>query len=461
MSTILKAAVQADIDAATVATPSADLAVLRVTGERLGCNMSNLDTVSLALANTTTGSESNLELAKRAKALVPSTTGGGSSLPPPTTEIGGIAYFINSAPYDTTIGSARYLKGGFIETDTSKFSTALFKMSLNSRFLSAAPSNLVVGQYATVAGIASNGSIVVMATGTIYDSSGIDLTTPRSVISSDGGMTYANERAITGFDTNAYPEGLIFGSGLFVAFGRSGRVSTTPDGLTWTSRSGVNALANLTDMVWNGTVFVGVYAGGLIRTTNFASIAPITTNIPSTARRIAFNTTTPSTLVVAGDVSANGFAISTDNGATWALRNGPSGANGACNFLLFARGLYYVGYASGVYRSSDLVTWELLVAVNLGAAIYDSVADVFVTPVGVVTEEFKGLTYHPVYTGMHDFTAFRMTRHNNNYAIAGTRSISGVPRLSSAVTNATFYAGSPVAIESVSSSPAKGFVRIS
>lgn len=456
MSTILKAAVQSDIDAATIATPSTDLAVLRVTGTRLDCNMTNLDTVALALADTTTGSESNIELAKRAKALPapPVTTTA------PTTEIGGIAYFLNSAPYDTTIGTARYLKGGFIETDTNKFSTTLFKMSLHSRFLSAYPLTLIGGQYATVAGIASNGSIVVMVTGTIYDSTGTDPIDPRSVVSSDEGMTYTSERVISGFDTNAYPEGLIFGSGLFVAFGRSGRISTTTNGLAWTYRSGVSALVNLTGMVWNGTVFVGVSTAGVVRTTNFASITTITTNIPSSASRIVFNTTTPSTLVVAGSVSVNGFAISTDNGITWTLRNGPSGANSACYFLLFARGFYYVGYASGVYRSSDLVTWELLVAVSLSEAIYDSVADVFVTPQGIVTEDFKGLTYHPVYTGRSEFTPFRMTRHNNNYAIAGVRN-SGATKLSSAVTNATFYAGSSVVIESVGSSPAKGFVRIS
>lgn len=111
MSAILKAEVQARIAAATVATSSTDLAILRVTGERLGCDMTNLNAVATSLANTTLSGDTGIELAKRAKALaVPSSSGAPviHAVLPFNVEAGDVVYaddlgaLFKNAPHDIT-----------------------------------------------------------------------------------------------------------------------------------------------------------------------------------------------------------------------------------------------------------------------------------------------------------------------------------------------------------------------
>lgn len=80
MTTVLKTEIQARINAATIANTSTELGLLRLTGTELGCDLTNLDAVAVAVANTTDSSTPLIEMAKRAKALA--AQGGASALEP-------------------------------------------------------------------------------------------------------------------------------------------------------------------------------------------------------------------------------------------------------------------------------------------------------------------------------------------------------------------------------------------
>lgn len=75
MSAILKAQYQARINAATTAMKPLQLAMLRVIGEKLGCDMANLNTVAPQVADTASAGTSLNDLSYMAKAL-PSASAG-------------------------------------------------------------------------------------------------------------------------------------------------------------------------------------------------------------------------------------------------------------------------------------------------------------------------------------------------------------------------------------------------
>lgn len=455
MSTILKAAVQSDIDAATIATLSTDLAVLRVTGTRLGCNMTNLDTVALALADTTTGSESNIELAKRAKALpAPAVIGS------PATEIGGIAFFSSFTPHDFTVNGARYLKTTFIETDTAKFDTNLFKMSLNTRHVGGPTftnSNLL--RSGVWKGIATNGTTVLALTSiSVMDNTG-NATTPYVARSTDAGSTFAFTSTITGFSTSYDTRGIIYALGVFIVFGDGGKCSKSATGLTssWTVIDPVGISTPIQDMKFNGSTIIATGSSFIRRSvdaTNWTTVGA--GQVSAAARFVACSFDNPSLWAIAGGDQNEGISRSTDNGLTWTRANFPVSATGNCVFLTYGRGYFYVGYPAGVFRSADLLSWEK-VNTSLPQSsnfFYDSAEDVFVGPNAEVTYDFSAIyrfAFSPAATGQ------AIVRVNNKYIVPFTSSdLFYILNI-----NATTYAGSPTNIDTGSNSLARGFVRIS
>jgi hypothetical protein len=451
MSAIFKNQIQARIDAATVATPSLDLAQLRYLGTLHGCTMTNLDTVTAALADSVDAGTALIEMSKRAKSMPPAPVQSGN----PATEIGGIAYFSNFTPHDFTVNGARYLKTGFIETDPQKFDTELFKMSLNSRILPS-PSFGLSFYGTSWRGIANDGTRVVAVTGVSLNDSDNSAVAPRAVVLTNQGLTFSAAPLISGFSTSRETRGIIHAAGMFYVFGDSGRLSRSSDGVSWSSVTFPTTSVNIQDLVYNGSVFIAVAFGVVFRSTNGTNwSAAINSNIPLNSTDVTFDSANPSTWVVGGGVAGNGLAISTDNGLTWAFRQGPADAIGSLSFLFHGNGFYYAMYNnSRVFRSVDLVTWERIFEGSLPwRYIFDAANGVFVSPSGEVTTDFVASYKHS--TAITSGQA--ITRMGDSYFIAYTSN----SQFAIARTNATPYAGSPSPIDTGTSNLAKGFVRIS
>lgn len=150
--------------------------------------------------------------------------------------------------------------------------------------------------------------------------------------------------------------GVIYAAGLFVAWATDGAIQTSPDGITWTSRTGVGALGNA-QMAYGAGLFV-VAPAGSTGNTYYTSPDGITwttrTNLPGSAyicRGVSY--------------AAGRFWITTDNaalnyvssdGVTWA-------SHGVSTSITYAYKYFTVGnilYSGGGARSYDNgVTWVL------------------------------------------------------------------------------------------------------
>ena len=122
MNINLKAQYQARIDAATVATSPLQLAILRVMGSKLNCDMSNLDTISTQVANTASASTTLNELSYMVKALSSSN----NSNPITNVLLGDHIYLrpdIYGNRYD--LGEQSFLRTGYLETDSTKYDASL------------------------------------------------------------------------------------------------------------------------------------------------------------------------------------------------------------------------------------------------------------------------------------------------------------------------------------------------
>lgn len=451
MTTALKTEIQARINAATIANTSTELALLRLMGAELGCDLTQLDIVALALANNNASGVSLIELAKRVRAQpVAEALGGNKS----GTHIGGVAFFTGSTPHDYMVEGERYLKGGFIETDVTKFNPALFKMSLNSVAKAVAITASQFSNY-IVNGIAASDTVIVGVTGLGYDNENAAVA-PKALYSVDGGASFLSA-PIAGFGTTYTPKDVAYGAGLFVAVGNGGRISTSPNGQVWTLRSsGIATSVSFERVMWNGSAFIAVAGTSVWRSVDGITWGAVTTGLTSNITQVTFDLSNPNTWVVGATSGTNGIAVSTDNGQTWALKS-ISNTGYVLSALTYGAGVFYSVSGIGVHATNDLnVSWVHFGAVLAGVkhVLYDPVNDIFVTPEFGVTERFISYIRSNPAAGFSN--PQKILRYGDSYFTCGGNGGAGIQRV-----NAIPYAGSAVPIETASNNSAKGYVRIS
>lgn len=204
----------------------------------------------------------------------------------------------------------------------------------------------------TTRGLAYGNGIYV-AVGLNGSSASVGATSPDGVtwtalaISATAAITFANGLFVavgtnnvqtstngTTWTTRTIPVGtwtsLTFGGGLFVAAGTSGVIATSPDGITWTARTGAGS-------------------------GNFASIAY------GAGRFVALSQAT------------NGGGATSTDGISWAVMSTPVGIT--ANSIVFANGMFVAVGTGGAITSSDGLTWtpRPMPGVPSGSAGYQAV----------------------------------------------------------------------------------------
>jgi hypothetical protein len=192
-----------------------------------------------------------------------------------------------------------------------------------------------VGYNSTINSIAWNGTVFVMV-----------LTGPACYTSPDG-VTWTSRT----FGGTSPPRYVFWVSSLsqFVAIGDSGLIKTSPDGITWTNRT--TGTANYASGAWNGSLLVIVGSGGAVYTSpdgvTWTSRTSGTTNGLNSVCHDGSNFYA---------VGVSGTIIKSADGITWSTvafddRHGP-------NYILWT-GTHLVmgGGNSAIYTSTNGTTW--------------------------------------------------------------------------------------------------------
>ena len=298
--------------------------------------------------------------------------------------IGELKYFPNCMPHDMTAGGERWLQTGYMETDPTKFNAQLWRLSIGTYWQ---PTAMLAS--INVLDVASNGAGIVIASlsGGLYSRS------------TDGGLTFSGSMAFQTGGYNIFAVEWIAALGFFVAVGVNGHIFTSPDGQAWTVRSSGTS-ATLNAVKWTGTTLVVVGASKTILTSaNGINYTARTANISATSNQFYQIVSANGKILAFAESTANGSAISEDNGVTWttitidAIAGGVFGATHdgnkfvvLCNgnriatsvngkdwvatsltkitvtssSILFADGQYWISSNTpGRYlKSEDLVTWR-------------------------------------------------------------------------------------------------------
>ena len=185
-------------------------------------------------------------------------------------------------------------------------------------------------------------------------------------------------------------QGITYGNGLYVAVARTGtgnRVMTSPNGINWTSRT-TPMNANFTGVAYGNGVFVAVSTGGAGVTGG--NVMTSTDGITWTQRNLAFNAET----VFFANGKFTTVANYSTNGITWASSNIASDAYG----ITYGNG-YFVGVDQSGDRinySTDAITWTAIAsptvnsyqAITFGENTFVAVADT--GPNRVMINYFEG-----------------------------------------------------------------------
>lgn len=215
------------------------------------------------------------------------------------------------------------------------------------------------GTNAFIYDVAYNGSNLHV--GVSQASAGI---TPRSCRSSDGGVTWTGNTVITGFAADEHAFGVAYGASLFVACGVAGKISTTPDGVTWTSRTS-NTTQYLSDVAFNGSnLFVAVGAGGAVVT----SPDGITwTSRTSNTTQVLNSVTYGAGLWVA--VGNSGAIVTSPDGITWTVRTVAGLAGNTLTSVSYANSTFVItsSTAGSLATSSNGTAWTSVALPSMNA----------------------------------------------------------------------------------------------
>lgn len=144
--------------------------------------------------------------------------------------------------------------------------------------------------------------------------------------------------------------GLGFGNNLYVAVGPSGRISTSPDAVTWTTRTSGVATTLYGVAYGFGKYWVVGSSGTLLSSTDGTTWSSVSSGTGVTIRRIRFLN---NNLVIVGD---NGTLITSADGTTFTTQT--SGTAQDLNDVTFGNGTYAACGDNGtIITSTNLSTW--------------------------------------------------------------------------------------------------------
>ncbi|MBH3440550.1 glycoside hydrolase [Pseudomonas luteola] len=157
--------------------------------------------------------------------------------------------------------------------------------------------------------------------------------------------------------------GVAFGNGLFVASVASGTTYyTSPDGLTWTSRTG-NAVGTI---CFGGGLFVACATMSTVYTSPDG--LTWTSRTGNGGSNIAYDSVYGNGLFVI--VGAGGSIVTSPNGTTWTARS--NGSTAILYGAAYGNGVFVIGGNSGfIYSSTDGITWTLRATVVGGGRVTD------------------------------------------------------------------------------------------
>lgn len=262
--------------------------------------------------------------------------------------IGGLSVFPNNMPIDFTNQGVRFLRTGFIETNTANFDNTLFSQS-RATFWQDLTASAVAGQPPQT--MASNGSGTFVA---IYNSGSLAGGFRRST---DGGVTWGAYTVITPTAAGQSLLDIIWVSSLSlsVIVGANGLIFTSPDGNTWTQRTSGTTQA-LNAVAWNGSLLVAVGGSGTILTsTNGTTWTSRTSNVSVTLTSVAFG---GGVWFVTGNGGALGSTRSSD-GTTWTATTTTGSGTTLGQVIHDGTQFVLIGTSSdaGVWTSTNGATW--------------------------------------------------------------------------------------------------------
>lgn len=166
-----------------------------------------------------------------------------------------------------------------------------------------------------------------------------------SLYSSPDGITWTSRTS--GFGTNPINT-VSYGNGLWVAVGSNGTITTSSDGITWTARTSQFGTNNIVAVYYGNGLWVAV--GNLVSAGYGISTSPdgitwtartVTGTIGAVGQSVYYAN---GYWVIAGANSTNNYAYST-NGTTWTAA--ASGSGGNHSFCIYVNGYWLMGTDDG------------------------------------------------------------------------------------------------------------------
>jgi hypothetical protein len=160
------------------------------------------------------------------------------------------------------------------------------------------------------------------------------------------------------FDTDAIV-GAIYANGIWVAYGANGKISTSPDGTTWTARTSQFGTSTINGVIWSPSLSLFVAVG------TAAKLSTSPDGITWTARTSGFDVTQDIAVIHEGGGSlviggSAGVLATSPDGITWTLKT--SRLREKITGLAYGNGTWVARVNSGspqISTSTDTNTWNL------------------------------------------------------------------------------------------------------
>ena len=156
------------------------------------------------------------------------------------------------------------------------------------------------------------------------------------------GVTIYTQRMTAGVNGTSFNSIAYNGSNLWIAAGQSGKLFSSSNGTSWTSRTSGFGTSEILNVAFGNGIFVAVGVSGLMSTS--------TDGITWTVRTSAFGTAQINHVaylnglwVAVGNQISSGFGISTSTDAiTWTARTASGSATNGANMVAFANSQYVI-----------------------------------------------------------------------------------------------------------------------
>ena len=155
---------------------------------------------------------------------------------------------------------------------------------------------------------------------------------------------------------------LAYGDGVYVAGGGSGRVSSSTDGIRWTTRTS-GTTNQINSMAYGNGVFVRVGIVGTIGTsTDGVTWTVRTSGTTSRIEKVAFGNGTFVYGQSGGGVAGQIVGRRSTDGITWTTITAPNSPRNV-TALSYVNGIFLLGTSASatggsLYKSTDAITWE-------------------------------------------------------------------------------------------------------